>query len=124
MRELLNTLPIYIALLAALLNLVRRQWSLNLIALVFQFIFIIPSLLKLFPIQIALIQPFSGIMVSLMLFLTLNQVGGMVLELKKQGADQVNIQADRNVRYDILANLMSVIQQQGISKLGFVTQSN
>ncbi len=54
----------------------------------------------------------------------LNQVGGMVLELKKQGADQVNIQADRNVRYDILANLMSVIQQQGISKLGFVTQSN
>ena len=37
----------------------------------------------------------------------LNQVGGMVLELKKQGADQVNIQADRNVRYDILANLMS-----------------
>lgn len=77
MRELLNTLPIYIALLAALLNLVRRQWSLNLIALVFQFIFIIPSLLKLFPIQIALIQPFSGIMVSLMLFLTLNQVGGI-----------------------------------------------
>ena len=54
----------------------------------------------------------------------LNQVGGMVLELKNQGADQVNIQADRNVRYDILANLMSVIQQQGISKLGFVTQSN
>lgn len=77
MRELLNTLPIYIALLAALLNLVRRQWSLNLIALVLQFIFIIPSLLKLFPIQIALIQPFSGIMVSLMLFLTLNQVGGI-----------------------------------------------
>lgn len=77
MSELLNTLPIYIALIAALLNLVRRQWSLNLIALVLQFIFIIPSLLKLFPIQIALIQPFTGIMVSLMLYLTLNEVGGI-----------------------------------------------
>lgn len=77
MREILNTLPIYIALIAALLNLVRRQWSLNLIALVLQFIFLIPSLLDLFPFQIALIQPFTGIMVSLMLYLTLHQVGGV-----------------------------------------------
>jgi hypothetical protein len=77
MAELLNSLPIYIALIAALLNLVRRQWSLNLIALVLQFIFIIPSLLNLFPIQIALIQPLTGIMVSLMLYLTLHQVGGI-----------------------------------------------
>lgn len=77
MRELLSSLPAYIALIAALLNLVRRQWSLNLITLVLQFIFIIPSLLNLFPIQIALIQPFTGIMVSLMLYLTLNEVGGI-----------------------------------------------
>ncbi len=77
MTEILQSLPIYIALLAALLNLVRRQWSLNLIALLVQFICLLPILMKIMPLQLALIQPFTGLMVTLILYLTLLGVGGI-----------------------------------------------
>ncbi|MDD2522046.1 MAG: hypothetical protein PHW11_04425 [Anaerolineaceae bacterium] len=77
MTEFLQSLPVYIALLAALLNLVRRQWSLNLVALVVQFICVFPPLLKILPLQLALIHPFTGLMVTLILYLTLLGVGGI-----------------------------------------------
>ncbi len=77
MTEIFQSLPIYIALLAALLNLVRRQWTLNLIVLVVQFACLFPILLKIVPLQLALIQPFTGLMVTLILYLTLLGVGGI-----------------------------------------------
>ncbi|MCK9246599.1 MAG: hypothetical protein M0P11_06555 [Anaerolineaceae bacterium] len=75
MTEVFQSLPIYIALMAGLLNLVRRQWSLNLIALVVQFICLFPILWAALPLQLALIQPFTGLMVTLILYLTLLNVG-------------------------------------------------
>ncbi len=77
MIEFLQPLPVYIVLLAALLNLVRRQWTLNLIALVVQFVFVFPPLLKILPLQLALIHPFTGLMVTLILYLTLLGGGGI-----------------------------------------------
>lgn len=77
MTEIFQSLVVYIALLAALLNLVRRQWSLNLIALVVQFICLFPVLQAELPLQLALIQPFTGLMVTLILYLTLISVGGI-----------------------------------------------
>ena len=55
MTDLLQSLPVYLALLAALLILVRRQWTLNLLALLVQFICLFPILLKVLPLQLALI---------------------------------------------------------------------
>ena len=77
MSDILQSLPIFLALIAALLNLVRRQWSLNLIALFVQFICLFPVLLKVLPLQLALIHPFTGLMVTLILYLTLVGVGGI-----------------------------------------------
>jgi len=77
MTELLESLPVYLALLASLLNLVRRQWTLNLIALLVQFVCLFPILLKIMPLQLALIHPFTGLMVTLILYLTLVGVGGI-----------------------------------------------
>ena len=77
MKELLQSLPVYIALLAALLNLVRRQWTLNLLALLVQFVCVFPVLLRVLPLQLALIHPFTGLMVTLILYLTLLSVGGI-----------------------------------------------
>lgn len=77
MTDLLQSLPVYLALLAALLNLVRRQWTLNLLALLVQFICLFPILLKILPLQLALIHPFTGLMVTLILYLTLLGVGGV-----------------------------------------------
>lgn len=74
---LLTTLPLYLVLVAALLNLVRRQWTLNLIALTIQFLFLFPILRSILPLQLALIQPFTGLMVTLILYLTLVNVGGI-----------------------------------------------
>ncbi len=77
MTEALQSLPVYLALLAALLNLVRRQWTLNLIALLVQFVCLFPVLLKIMPLQLAVIHPFTGLMVTLILYLTLVGVGGI-----------------------------------------------
>jgi hypothetical protein len=77
MTELLESLPVYLALLASLLNLVRRQWTLNLIALLVQFVCLFPILLKIMPLQLALIHPFTGLMVTLILYLTLVGVAGI-----------------------------------------------
>jgi len=77
MDEFLQSLPIYIALATAMLNLVRRQWTLNLISLAVLFISIIPPLLRILPTPLALILPFTGLMVTLILYLTLLNVGGI-----------------------------------------------
>lgn len=77
MTVLTQSLPVYLALIAALLNLVRRQWTLNLIALFVQFVCLFPILLKVLPLQLALIHPFTGLMVTLILYLTLVGVGGI-----------------------------------------------
>ncbi len=77
MTDFLQYLPVYLALLAALLNLVRRQWTLNLVALIVQFVCLFPILLKILPLQLALIHPFTGLMVTLILYLTLVSVGGI-----------------------------------------------
>ncbi len=76
MTDILQSLPVYLVLIAALLNLVRRQWTLNLIALLVQFICLFPILWK-FYLQLALIHPFTGLMVTLILYLTLLGVGGV-----------------------------------------------
>lgn len=52
----------------------------------------------------------------------LEAVGGIIKNRKTAGATQLYLNADKNVRYDILAQVMAVAQQEGISKLGFVTQ--
>ena len=44
-------------------------------------------------------------------------------ERKKEGMDEVHLNADKNVRYDILAQIMSIAQQEGIQKIGFLTQN-
>lgn len=54
--------------------------------------------------------------------IALDGVANAIKERKDKGATQVYLNADKNVRYDILAQVMTVAQQQGISKLGFVTQ--
>ena len=53
----------------------------------------------------------------------LESVGGIIKNRKAAGATQLYLNADKNVRYDILAQVMAMAQQEGITKLGFVTQS-
>lgn len=52
----------------------------------------------------------------------LEAVGGIIKTRKAAGATQLYLNADKNVRYDILAQVMSLAQKEGIAKLGFVTQ--
>ena len=54
----------------------------------------------------------------------LDSVGGLIRARVASGATQLHLNADKNVRYDILAQVMGMAQQEGISKLGFVTQDN
>lgn len=77
MPDFVQSLAVYLVLIAALLNLVRRQWSLNLVALLVQFICLFAILWEVLPLQLALIQPFTGLMVTLILYLTLFGVGGI-----------------------------------------------
>ena len=77
MNVLLRNVPLYLVLLAALVNLVRRQWVVNLVALTVQFLFLFPIVRSILPLELALIQPFTGLMVTLILYLTLMNVGGI-----------------------------------------------
>lgn len=77
MSGILYTIALYLALFAALLILIRRQWTLNLIALAVQFLCLFPILRSFLPLQLAIIQPFTGLMVTLILYLTLLNVGGI-----------------------------------------------
>ena len=52
----------------------------------------------------------------------LDAVGGIIKSRKANGATQLYLNADKNVRYDILAQVMGLAQREGIGKLGFVTQ--
>ena len=54
----------------------------------------------------------------------LSQLPGKLTARKQAGATQIHLNADRNVRYDILAQVMAMSQQAGISKLGFVTKGS
>ena len=54
----------------------------------------------------------------------LAQLSGRLTARKQEGATQIHLNADRNVRYDILAQVMAMAQQAGISKLGFVTKGS
>jgi hypothetical protein len=67
----------YLALAAALVNLSRRKWSLNLLALGIQSLCLFPALTSILSIELALIQPFTGLMVTLILYITLISVGGI-----------------------------------------------
>jgi len=73
----INTIALYLALFGSLLILTRRQWTLNLIALTIQFLCLFPILCSFLPLQLAIIQPFTGLMVTLILYLTLINVGGI-----------------------------------------------
>lgn len=77
MSEILTQIPIYLVLLAALVNLTRRQWTINLVALTVQYLFLFPIVRSVLPLELALIQPFTGLMVTLILYLTLVSVGGI-----------------------------------------------
>jgi hypothetical protein len=75
--DLIYAIALYLALFASLLILIRRQWTLNLLTLAVQFLCLFPILRSYLPFQPALIQPFTGLMVTLILYLTLLNVGGI-----------------------------------------------
>ncbi len=77
MTDILYTLALYLALLSSLLILIRRQWTLNLITLTVQFLCLFPVLRSFLPLQVAIIQPLTGLMVTLILYLSLINVGGI-----------------------------------------------
>ncbi len=77
MPAVLQSILSYLALAAALINLVRRKWSLNLLALMLQFLCLFPALASILSLELALIQPFTGLMVTLILYITLVNVGSI-----------------------------------------------
>lgn len=54
----------------------------------------------------------------------LEQLPAYLQRRQRDGANQIHLNADRNVRYDVLAQVMSMAQQAGIAKLGFVTKNS
>jgi hypothetical protein len=75
MSETLRTVLAGILLLSAAINLVRRQWTLNIFALGFQYICIFLLILEVRSAFLAGIKLIVGLMVSLMLYLTLKSSG-------------------------------------------------
>lgn len=71
MNENLRTALAAILLLSAAINLVRRQWALNIIALGLQYLCIFLIILEVRSPFLASIKLIVGVMVSLMLYLTL-----------------------------------------------------
>ncbi len=71
MNENLHTALAAILLLSAAINLVRRQWALNIIALGLQYLCIFLIILEVRSPFLASIKLIVGVMVSLMLYLTL-----------------------------------------------------
>ena len=75
MSETLRTIFTAVLLLAAAINLVRRQWALNISALALQYICIFLLILEVRSPMLAGIKLIVGLMVSLMLYLTLRSSG-------------------------------------------------
>ena len=75
MSETLRTVLAVILLLSAAINLVRRQWTLNIFALGLQYICIFLLILEVRSAFLAGIKLIVGLMVSLMLYLTLKSSG-------------------------------------------------
>jgi hypothetical protein len=75
MSETLRTILAAILLLTAAINLVRRQWAVNIFALRLQYICIFLLILEVRPPLLAGIKLIVGLMVSLMLYLTLSSSG-------------------------------------------------
>jgi len=75
MSETLRTILAAILLLSAAINLVRRQWTLNIFALGLQYICIFLIILEIRTPFLAGIKLIVGLMVSLMLYLTLKSSG-------------------------------------------------
>jgi hypothetical protein len=75
MSETLRTVLAVILLLSAAINLVRRQWTLNIFALGLQYICIFLLILEVRSTFLAGIKLIVGLMVSLMLYLTLKSSG-------------------------------------------------
>lgn len=75
MSETLRTFFAAVLLLSAAINLVRRQWTLNIFALGFQYICVFLLMQEVRSPLLAGIKLLVGLMVSLMLFLTLKSSG-------------------------------------------------
>lgn len=75
MSETLRTVFAAVLLLSAAINLVRRQWTLNIFALGFQYICVFLLIQEVRSPLLAGIKLLVGLMVSLMLFLTLKSSG-------------------------------------------------
>ncbi len=75
MNQTLSTVSVVILLLAAAINLVRRQWTINIVALGMQYICIFYLLLDVRSPSLAAIKLVVGLMVSIMLYMTLVSSG-------------------------------------------------
>ena len=75
MNEIVRTIIVVALLLAAGLNLVRRQWALNLLALALQYTCIFLLILEVRSPMLAGIKLIVGLMVSMMLYMTLVSSG-------------------------------------------------
>ena len=48
----------------------------------------------------------------------------MMSETEKSDKPVIQIHADKNVRYEIIAEILGTAHQNGITKIGFVTQDS
>ena len=83
MNEIVRTIIVVALLLAAGLNLVRRQWALNLLALALQYTCIFLLILEVRSPMLAGIKLIVGLMVSMMLYMTLIS-SGLIESLSKR----------------------------------------
>lgn len=75
MSTTLQIAMVVVALLSGMINLVRRQWMVNIIALALQYVAIFVLVLTLRPVTLAIIKPLIGLMVTLVIYLTLRGYG-------------------------------------------------
>ena len=75
MNETIRIIAVVILLLSAAVNLVRRQWALNVIALAIQYVCIFLLILEVRTPLLAAIKVIVGLMVTTMLFMTLISSG-------------------------------------------------
>jgi len=75
MNETIRIIAVVILLLSAAVNLVRRQWALNVIALAIQYVCIFLLILEVRTPLLAAIKVIVGLMVTTMLYMTLISSG-------------------------------------------------
>ena len=85
MNETLRTAAVVILLLAAAINLVRRQWALNIVALGLQYVCIFLLIIEVRTPLLAAIKLVVGLMVSMMLYMTLFSSGLIESLLLRRG---------------------------------------